>query len=267
MSDLVEKIKALPPMDNTIIEIEGICLDPYYDIDDLVSIISKDPMLVANILKFANSPLYNLRSNISSIKHAISIFGIHAIKGFIFYIFTQKTFNADLSVYNISNEYFLKYCASQLSFVLQWSSGENSELLKTLLPATFLSDIGRTVIAHEIKLVDKREEFQEKMKSIETMEELRDLEEFYVGANSASLTVAILSAWDMDEEVIKTIKNADPENELSAIKPSSYLSVVRTFLNIFGMYEEEALQRARALVVHYGLDLNKFERILAHQHH
>lgn len=262
MSKLVEKIKALPPMDDTIIRIEDICSNPYYNIDDLVAVIAKDPMLVANVLRFANSPLYNFRSEISNLKQAISLFGIHAIKGFIFYIFTQKTFNADLSVYNTSNSYFLRCCAAQLAFALNWSVNEPADIIKVLLPATFLCDIGRTVIAHEIAVIGKKNEFKEKVKAIEGMEELRDLEKFYVGIDSADLTVEILKIWKMDSKVVQTICDADPENEKSFLKPACYLSVIKTFINIFGMYQEDALIRARALVEHYKLDLNLFEDVL-----
>lgn len=262
MSTIAQRLKALPPMDNTILEIEAITMDPYYNIDDLVAIIAKDPMLVANILKFANSPLYNFRNEISSLKQAISIFGIHAIKGFMFYIFTQKTFKADLSVYNITNGYFLKYCASGLSFALSWASVESKEIQKTLLPATFLCDIGRTVLAHEIELLGKKKEFRKKVRAVGSMEELRDLERFYTGTDSARLTVDILSIWKMDPLIIQTIQDADPELEESRKKPASYLAVIKTFINIFGMFEEEALARAVALVEYYKLDLKSFKHSL-----
>lgn len=265
MSSIAKRLKALPPMDDTIIKIEHIISNPNYDIDELVSCIAVDPMLVANILRFANSPAYHFRSEISSLKQAISIFGIHAIKGFIFYIFAQKTFAADLSIYNITNEYFLKYCAAQLSFALSWTLGEDPKIIKTLLPATFLCDIGRTVIAHEIELLGKKEEFHQKVKEVWTIEELRDLERFYLGTTSPELTVDILSIWKMDPAIVATIKDADPELDESCQKPASYLAVIKTMINIFGMYKEEALERARALVCYYGLNKEKFESTLRHK--
>ena len=55
ISDALKKIKALPPLDDTILKIQRICVDKNSSLADLVKVVESDPMLTANILKSSNS--------------------------------------------------------------------------------------------------------------------------------------------------------------------------------------------------------------------
>ena len=58
MNDAIYKsIKSLPPLDETIMKIQQICSSEDSDIAELIGVIHQDPMLTANILRSANSPL------------------------------------------------------------------------------------------------------------------------------------------------------------------------------------------------------------------
>ena len=65
MNDSIYKsIKTLPPLDDTVIKIQQICRDDNSVMSDLIDVIKKDPMLTANILHSANSPLYGFSREI-----------------------------------------------------------------------------------------------------------------------------------------------------------------------------------------------------------
>ena len=79
---ILKKIKALPPLDDTILKIQRICVDKNSSLADLVKVVESDPMLTANILKSSNSPLYGFSREIKNISHAVSLFGMATVRGF-----------------------------------------------------------------------------------------------------------------------------------------------------------------------------------------
>ncbi|CAI6149825.1 MAG: hypothetical protein SPLUMA2_SPLUMAMAG2_01631 [uncultured Sulfurimonas sp.] len=55
---IIESIKSLPPLSKTILDINKIYADESASIADLANVIELDPMIVANLIKAASSPLY-----------------------------------------------------------------------------------------------------------------------------------------------------------------------------------------------------------------
>ena len=49
--NILKKIKSLPPLDDTVLKIQRICVDKNSSLADLVKVVESDPMLTANILK------------------------------------------------------------------------------------------------------------------------------------------------------------------------------------------------------------------------
>ena len=72
-SSMINSIKSLPPLPKTVIDMQRVCNDPNSSINDLVKTVDHDPMIVANLLKAANSPLYSLRREINSVAQAVSL--------------------------------------------------------------------------------------------------------------------------------------------------------------------------------------------------
>jgi HD-like signal output (HDOD) protein len=60
-------------MPKTIIDIETLRNSPNSDHQDLLEIIKKDPIIIANILKIANSAMYGFSGKVKNIKMAISL--------------------------------------------------------------------------------------------------------------------------------------------------------------------------------------------------
>ena len=57
---ILEKVKAFPPLDDTVSKVMAICNDENGSVGELAKVVQADPMTMANILKAANSPLYGL---------------------------------------------------------------------------------------------------------------------------------------------------------------------------------------------------------------
>lgn len=68
--------------------------------------VEKDPMLTANILRSANSPLYGFSQEITTIARAISLFGMATIRGFALSSTIKKSFSINLEPYGITTQDF-----------------------------------------------------------------------------------------------------------------------------------------------------------------
>ena len=73
---IMQTIKSLPPLPKTILDVQRLSTNPEASIGDLVKIISKDPMIVADLLKAANSPLYGFAKEINKPSQAVALFGM-----------------------------------------------------------------------------------------------------------------------------------------------------------------------------------------------
>ena len=165
---ILKKIKALPPLDDTILKIQRICVDKNSSLADLVKVVESDPMLTANILKSSNSPLYGFSREIKNIAHAVSLFGMATVRGFALSSAIKQNIKINLAPYNISEASFLEISTIQSSFMFKWYSKVNKSMLQILQPASFMMEVGRIVIANE--LVDQKKDaaFKEALKTIQT---------------------------------------------------------------------------------------------------
>ncbi len=68
----IEKLTNLPPMPTMAQKILQLNANPYAHAEDLARLIEKDPSLSAQIVRYAQSPLYGYQGNLSSVRQAIS---------------------------------------------------------------------------------------------------------------------------------------------------------------------------------------------------
>ena len=60
--DLIEEINSLPPLPSSVIELDKYKNVESTNVQELISIIEKDPLMVVTILKVANSSMFGFKS-------------------------------------------------------------------------------------------------------------------------------------------------------------------------------------------------------------
>lgn len=80
LRDIVDRIIDLPTLPQVVSRILGLIDDPTSNVKDINEVMSKDPALVAKILKVVNSAFYGLPNRVSSITQAIVILGFNTVK-------------------------------------------------------------------------------------------------------------------------------------------------------------------------------------------
>lgn len=252
---ILKKIKALPPLDDTILKIQRICVDKNSSLADLVKVVESDPMLTANILKSSNSPLYGFSREIKNIAHAVSLFGMATVRGFALSSAIKQNIKINLAPYNISEASFLDISTVQSSFMFKWYSKVNKSMLEILQPASFMMEVGRIVIANE--LVDQKKDaaFKEALKTIQTPLQLSELEKAHVGFTNEEITAKIFEQWNLESELVESIHFSGDVNAASDhIKPfARALNIVKHTVHLFGQFDDLSVARALTLLDTYGL--------------
>jgi len=266
-SNILKKIKALPPLDDTIIKIQRICTDKNSSLNDLVKVVEGDPMLTANILKSSNSPLYGFSREIKNISHAISLFGMATIRGFALSSAIKQNIKIDLSPYNITNAKFLEISVAQSALMFNWFTKVNRELLDILVPASFMMEVGKIVIANELIEQNLIEQFTEGLSKATSPLEISALEKEIVGFSNEEITAKIFEQWNLEAELIETIKYSNnPEEAEEHIQPyATALQIVKTSINIFGQLEESGIASSLEIIekheINQELFLNAIEKV------
>jgi len=258
--NILKKIKALPPLDDTVLKIQRICVDKNSSLADLVKVVESDPMLTANILKSSNSPLYGFSREIKNIAHAVSLFGMATVRGFALSSAIKQNIKIDLDPYHLTNAIFLEISTLQSAFMFKWYSKVNKAMLDVLQPASFMMEVGKIIIAHELIEQQKDGAFKTALASVKTPHELSALEKEYVGFSNEDITAQIFEQWNLEAELVESIKfSNDPFEAQEHIRPFSIaLHVVKSSINIFGQLDETSINRTLKLLDEYDLNHEPF---------
>jgi diguanylate cyclase (GGDEF)-like protein len=76
----LERCTTLPSLPSVAIRILELCQQEQLDLSQISKVISNDPALSAKLMKTANSPIFALRREVTTISYAVSLLGISAIR-------------------------------------------------------------------------------------------------------------------------------------------------------------------------------------------
>jgi HD-like signal output (HDOD) protein len=256
--EILKKIKQLPPLPESAMQIEAVYQNPDSNFNDMVKILEKDPLLTADILKAANSPLYGFSREINAISQAVGLFGMGTVRGFALASIVKKSFSLDLSAYGITTDMFSALSKKQHGLMTSWCIRKENKLLGILSPAAFLVEIGKVLIAQQIMADGKVGQFGELLR---TLGDVEAAEREIVGSDTPEVSATIFAMWKFEEGLVEVIKNAQtpqsaPEEYQRA---AAILNVVRVAVPINGIITDASAAAAKELVVKYDLDMPSFE--------
>lgn len=258
MNDLnarIEQISALPPLPESFTKIQQVANNPFSSIKEIAEVIQKDPLLQANILKFANSPLYGLKEHVNSIQQVISLFGISSIVGFAMAQAVQHTIPVDFSPYSITSSRFMEIATMQNALALAWKEGLSSAERDILLTSSFLMGIGSLLIADYLNRENLITDFQKTLKEHSILE----TEAILCGFTHLEISAAMFEAWGLDIQISDAIRKSGLEKVDNDI--SGRLAVITTALNLKETLSKDSLAAALKRAEELGLDGHYFEQI------
>ncbi len=246
---ILKQIKALPPLPKSVLEIQRITSDPNASIADLIKIVKEDPMLTANLLKAANSPLYGFAKQIKTVDMAVSLFGMSTVKGFAISFAIKNSLKFDLSAYGIDETKFHDVASQRNMIAVNWFRKDRNKL-DIMATNSFLIDLGAVVISLILKNENLSDEFK---KRLYNGEERDALEKEMAGATTTEVTTKIFEHWKFSSDLIESMANINnPEGNYKT--ESAALLVLKTLIDLIKPYNEESVNKAFEIAQNYNLD-------------
>ncbi len=215
---LSKMIDETPPLPQSVMKLNLIRLDPERSIKDIAKIVESDPVLSAKLLGLINSPYYAMKSKITSVTMACSQVGENQIFSIALLVALHNNYKFDLTPYKLSEQEFLYNTLTQMRLMNTWTQKVQPHKANALRLATFLSDIGKILIAHMVIKEDKVQIFQDKIASgISVSQTERDV----IGATTLEVSAQVLEHWNVDKDVVDilryTSKNTSTPDKLKGI--------------------------------------------------
>ncbi len=258
---ILEKVEAIPPLPQSVIELEKIIHDENKSFIDYKKIIEKDPVITADILRNVNAPIYGFRREITSLEQAIALFGLGTIRSFVLGSIAKQSFTFDLRPYRMSEHDFEQVSRMYSAVMLHWIRKVHPSKLLLLGPAAFMINIGKLILAQELNEHYQSNEFHKLlMQGVEEYEAEREL----CGMSTAEVSAEIFDHWGFELDLIHVIRYSDaPHTAEENIKElSAYLKAVRESVDFDGAITEMSTIKARYVAKSFNLDQKLLTEVL-----
>jgi len=148
------EVKKLPPVPATIHKLRVIINNPETDYSHIIPILSKDPGLCADLLRFSNSAMFGLNHKVTTLEEAIRCFGMANLADYVLSAFCDQAIRQCYNEHMDLDEYF-KHSrhVAEVCKVLGQMAKLSVHEQETFSVAGLLHDIGRLVML----LVARRE--------------------------------------------------------------------------------------------------------------
>ncbi|MDO8454504.1 MAG: HDOD domain-containing protein [Sulfurimonas sp.] len=260
-SSIVDSIKSLPPLPKTIADVNLIYANEDSSLSDMTKAIESDPMIVANILKAANSPLYGFGREIQSVAQAVALFGMDMTRSIAVGNSVKKLLNVDMQPYRVTSERFAEISSLQAALMLKWYNKVDKKKAAKLYLAAFLQETGKIIIASNIMQNDETISFASE---VEMSNNLAEVEKAYLDVTASEVTARVFEHWGFDSEFINIIRYADdPQAAPEEIREYSMaLNIIKTIIPVNKPFSEVAINFGLKKAMDAELDYRSLEEAI-----
>ena len=255
--NLIQEIKTLENLPNSIKEINDFRKNDNSDIKELVKILKKDSFIVSNILKISNSNLYGTNFKVETLNKAIETLGIKLTLAIAIESIVSKTINRNLFAYAVTNDDFFYSSALSAIFVDNWLKQIDEDLKNELFLPAFLQENGKFIISQVIQDERQTEFF---LKSLVEKDNISACELEFTGYSCSRISANIFKHWDFSHNIIFPIAfTEDLENcPKEFIHKAQILNVVKILCDIRNPLSDNNIEKALKKVLEYNFDVEYF---------
>ena len=232
----VKALHSLPPMPETASQILNLRAIHEVKVEQIVAVVEKDPVLVAQIVSYANSAFFGQAGSVKSLKDAIfRVLGVDAVMNMALALSVGSTFKipqtGPVGAKGVwKSSIYAASLMQRLSMLMPWGERPNPG---TAYLVGLLSDIGLLVLGHLFT-----EEYVELNEYLEKNSDVNILEaeEHVFGITHIEIGKIVMRMWNMPEELIAAAEYfSDKKHSEEHEKYIQLLTVVKTLLVPHGL--------------------------------
>jgi HD-like signal output (HDOD) protein len=262
IEEIAKKVDALPPLPKTLIELQEFKKKNVQEPIELLGILERDPLILATLLKVANSAMFGFRHKVETTKKAIELIGINFTLSIAFGSAIKSTLNTNLDAYGTSSEEFLELANMSSNLLNKWVGPWDMKLKEEMLLPVFLQETGKFVLSDIAKENDISDKFLSTIQ--QNPLEISKYEQEFFGATSAQISSAIFKQWGLDEDLVKVISSVDDVNSCDAElkQQAQVLSIVKMLCNPIDPLGDSVIEAAINQAKGYGLHTRSLEKAI-----
>ena len=208
----LKTIHKLPTLPTIAMEVNRLLLDHESPIDQLVTLLEKDPTLVMKILRLVNSSFYGFRSKVNNLRHAVTLLGYNTIRNAVISITVIDTLNLDKELKGFAVDSFWEH-AIRVAVMSRYLSVKIGLLpAEDAFIAGLLHDIGKFVLANYFP--------QELAKTLTLAKEENQTfiqaEHSFAAWPHSHIGSYLAQRWMLPDELVQTIKGHHAMSEWGA---------------------------------------------------
>lgn len=260
IEEIAKKVDALPPLPKTLIELQEFKKQSTQEISQLLVILEKDPLIMATLLKIANSAMFGFRNKVETTKKAVELIGVNFTLSIAFGSAIKSNLNTDLGCYTIDTDKFLELSGLRLNFLNKWLKAIDPKLLNELLLPAFLQDAGEFIIADLADELKVKDDFASDIKS--NPSDISKYEKQYFEASAPTITSLIFKRWKLDDNLVSYIENIEnlKIEENASLVHSQILHVASILVNPIDPFNDVCVEKAIELAKAYKLNVRYLEK-------
>lgn len=184
--------------------------DANCDYGKLVDLLTTDPGIAASVLKLANSPLFGVTRQISSLKQAISLLGVKRIRELVLVRYlVQKT--EEMPCEKIDINYYWRLSLTTAILTAKLADAVAPQHRDEAFMGGLLADVGVIVLARA--LPQQYAPIAARYQPHESEEWIRD-EHGLMGVTHGEVTAMVLEQWNLPQTMVQAVRfhHASPKD-------------------------------------------------------
>ncbi|MCH6255249.1 HDOD domain-containing protein [Puniceicoccaceae bacterium K14] len=213
ISELIQNTDSLPPAPEILPKLVEIMRDPDADSNDVVSLISTDPAIIAGVLKLSNSAAYSPAQPVTDLNDAVAMLGIQTVYRIVNMVSGSEFLDGSLSSMAISSGGLWEHSLAVALMMDQIAKGL-SEVEGLPYTLGILHDVGK-LLFH----LGLGEEYVKVFKRVETERiSITKAENQTFGFDHALAGSTMLEEWNFSPEIFIPIRYQYTPNEAPEFK-------------------------------------------------
>ena len=203
MEAIVEGITRLTPIPRSLQQIMELAKDPDVDMDRLTEAVSQDPVLIANLLKDANSAYYGRSRKFETVNQAVVFLGTAEVFNLVLISGCRDTLAAAQEGYDLSTGELWRYSLSSALLAKAVAVKTNLADKQLVFTASMVKDIGKLVLSQYVS--EKYEEIRGLVDA--NGYSFREAEKAVLGIDHAELGAMVAQHWRFSPKMVDIIRH------------------------------------------------------------
>jgi HD-like signal output (HDOD) protein len=259
--NLTSRIDSLPPLPQTIIDLEEFKKSKDKDPEILLKIIEKDPLIVSTLLKVSNSAMFGFNSSIETLSRALSLLGVNFTLSIAFGSAIKNSLDTDLKAYDVHSDEFMRVANMASNLISLWISRVDFNLKEELLLPVFLQETGKFIVSDIAKEEHSVDKF---LGNIKSGKNIAGVEEEFFETTTSKVTAAIFKHWKLSPKLVAMIEFVDdiehcPEEYK---EEAQILHVAKIACNILDPLNEKSCEEAIEKATTFGLPVTPLKKAI-----